>query len=100
MARTQATAPPEQSLVHLTRHSRENGEPLSTAVASAVAAADDTDPTDTSWTLTEYVDPSALDSLFDQYSDVTGGYWRFEFDVGQYRVVVENDGRISVYELS
>lgn len=100
MARTQATASPEQCLVHLTRHSRENGEPLSTAVASAVAAADDSDPTETSWTLTEYVDPGALDSLFERYSDATGGYWRFEFDVGQYRVVVENDGVISVYQSS
>ena len=99
MARTQVAAPPEQCLVHLTRHACESGEPLSTAVASAVAAADDTDPTATSWTLTEYIDPGALDSLFDQYSDVESGFWRFEFDVGGYRVVVENDGVISVYRL-
>lgn len=97
MARTQVTVPSEQSLVHMTRHAHESGEPLSTAVASAVAAADDAEPTATGWTLAEYVDPSALDALFDRYSDVTGGHWRFEFDVDQFRVVVENDGVISVY---
>jgi hypothetical protein len=81
------------------RHTHENGEPLSTAVASAVAAAGDTAPTETSWTLTDSIDPEALDALFDQYRATGGGFWRFEFDVGRYRVVVENDGVISVYRV-
>ncbi|EJN58359.1 HalOD1 output domain-containing protein [Halogranum rubrum] len=97
MMGNQVSVQPEQRLVHLTRHARESGESLSTAVASAVAAADDNDPTETSWTLTEYVDPDALDSLFDRYSDVTDGVWRFEFAIHCYCVVVEGSGIISVY---
>lgn len=99
MLRTQATATvnTEQSLVHLTRHAHEAGEPLSTAVASAVAAADDTIPTETPWKLTEFIDPDALDALFAQYNAVGGDIWRFEFGIDRFHVVVDSAGVISVY---
>lgn len=98
MADFQLSVPTESRLAHRTCHTGSSRDTLSTAVATALATAKDTDSTATPWTLTDYVDPDALDALFVEYHDEVDGYTRFEFVADDHRVVVESDGTISVYE--
>lgn len=94
-----ATAERNQSrrggtLVSETYRGTEEADSLTAAIIDAVAAAAGVDPTDHDLGLYEAVDLEALEALFARQSDDC----RFEFSVEEYRVVVEGDGHVVVFE--
>ena len=81
-------------------------DPLSQTVYGALADAEGVDPTDLDFELYRSVDVDALDALYRHTSsrasvasdpDPRGG-WTFSFEVDEYQVAVESDGRVAVYE--
>ncbi|WP_435179284.1 HalOD1 output domain-containing protein [Halorussus sp. AFM4] len=88
------------------RHPTGADDPLSRTVYGALADAEGVDPTDLDFELYRDVDVDALDALFrhasDRGSPAAGPGaregWSFSFGVGDYRVAVESDGRVAVYE--
>ena len=66
----------------------------STAVVELVASINDEDPTDLE-PLYEYVDPDALDTLFD--SERASSTSRFTFEFGSNTTTVHGDGTVAVY---
>lgn len=70
-------------------------ESLSTALAAMVARAKGADPTE-GFRLYEYVDPEALDALFDHSRRWADASWRLEFEAGEETIVVDSDGGIEV----
>ncbi|WP_433631008.1 HalOD1 output domain-containing protein [Halomicrococcus sp. NG-SE-24] len=66
------------------------------AVVRAIAAASDTNPTSLP-PLNEYIDPEALDRMFDEASENDGPSGRiFSFTVNGWNVFVRDDGRIRI----
>ncbi len=78
----------------VTRPLGEAGSP-SVAVALAVEELSDTDPCDLEWSLYDYLDPDALDSLVDR-GERCG--LEIEFSVGNYDVRLVAGERLSVSE--
>lgn len=73
----------------------ESGSSATEAVILALAEAVGVDPTDLP-PLFDYVDPDALDALFDRYDVGVGGDSIFSFQVDTWNVFVRSDGRIRV----
>lgn len=69
---------------------------LVVAVAEAVAAAEDIDPTALDAPLAEHVDFDALDSLYTSASERPETTWTVEFPVDGRTVTVRSDGDITV----
>jgi hypothetical protein len=67
-----------------------NVNSLSTAVVEAVAAREDVSPLSLSPPLASFVDPDALDLLFNRGSGAV------TFDAWGYRIVVSHDGTVEV----
>ena len=61
-------------------------------VVAALAAAEDVDPQQLEYTLSEYVDTDALTSLAQSEDSV----WEFKFRVKNHAVTLTHDGRIYV----
>jgi hypothetical protein len=85
----------EWLLINRSRYDPNGDEGLVAALVLAIAEAKDVDPLDYSLMppLADYFDPASIgDAFFDtaEEDDVT-------FTYETYRVIVENDGRISVY---
>ena len=79
------------------RYDRDEKQPPSVAVATALAEYHGDDVTDTSTLLYEYVDPEALDSLFaNRYDGKPRNVGQVQFDVDDVTVVVTPD-RVCVY---
>lgn len=70
-------------------------ESLSTALAAMVARAKGADPTE-EFRLYEYVDPEALDALFEHSRRWADASWQLEFEAGDETIVVGSDGTIEV----
>ncbi|GAB3019106.1 HalOD1 output domain-containing protein [Natronobiforma cellulositropha] len=74
---------------HRVRYGREQGEPPSVAVATALADYHGEDVRATSTHLYDYVDPEALDALFaDRYDGTTRADGQIRFQVHGVTVVV------------
>ena len=69
---------------------------ISTTIIEAVARVEGVDPTSTDLRLYDAVDLEALDALFEQSG--TDGDWQFEFSVHGFRIIVDGDGYVSVFE--
>lgn len=69
---------------------------LHVTVARAVAAARGEDPAATRDTLYDYVDPEALDRLYDHACRSDGADWEVAFTVGDHEVTLDSDGEIVV----
>ena len=82
--------------VHKAHHDPTGDGALSVTVIKAVAAAEGVDPTDCDLGLYEAVDLEALDALFEGRS--RDAQWRFEFSIGDYLVITDGDGSITVCE--
>lgn len=69
------------------------GVQASTTVVTAIAAAEDVDPTELDVTLYDVIDPDALDALFEQpgNEDLV-----VEFGVGEYTVTVRGSDHVLV----
>lgn len=78
-----------------TTYTASEGRALSTAVAEAIAAAADVDPTTSAFQLHDWLDPDALDHLF-AHQQRTGNEWLIEVMIDDYTVTVHSDGRIAV----
>jgi hypothetical protein len=70
-------------------------EPLSTTLAVAIGEHTDVDPTE--FRLYSYVDPDALDALFEPYADPVGQErgW-IEFRIPDHRVVIRSSGEVVI----
>ena len=78
-------------------HDLDGTAELSTALVHTIADATGVDPTDARFRLSEYVDPDALDRLFDGGSGETrGGPVELAFSLWGYRVTVDGTGRIEI----
>ena len=73
----------------------ESGRSAIEAIAVALAEATGTDPVDLP-PLYEYVDPDALNELFDRSASRTDGDVILSFQVDTWNVFVRSDGRIRV----
>ncbi len=79
------------------RYGRDDGEPPSVAVATALATYHGDDVTTTSTRLYDHVDPEALDALFaDRYDGGGRRAGKVTFDVGDATVVVRPES-VRVY---
>lgn len=78
------------------RYEWDDDTALSIAVVKAVAAASGRDPTDIE-PLYQYVDPDALDALFEQPDRGRAPNGTISFPVEDYFVVVRSDGEVVVY---
>lgn len=79
-------------------YERGANEPPSVAMATALAAYNGDDVTETSTRLYDYIDPEALDALFaDRDDDRTRDGGRVHFDIDGTTVVVRPSG-VQVYE--
>lgn len=68
---------------------------LSVAVAEALAAARGIEPIDLDITLYDYLDPEALDRMYER-CDGDGTTWRLEFAADRHHVIVRSDGLVAV----
>ena len=84
----------EPAPIHETQHDADAS--ISVTVIEVLASVEDVDPTDTDLRLYDAIDLEALDALFQHHSG--DDYWRFEFSVRGYSVIVDGDGHISVFE--
>lgn len=71
-------------------------ETLSTMLAQLIAKTKGLDPTDPGFRLYEYVEPDALDAMYDHARRREAVSWRFEFNVDDETVHVGSDGSIEV----
>lgn len=71
-------------------------EPLSTVLADMIARKRGVDPTQDGFRLYEYLNPEAVDALFEHSNRWEESSWRLEFDTGDETVVVRSDGFIRV----
>lgn len=72
------------------------GESLSLFLVNIVARMHDVEPTDEAFQLYDYVEPDAIDTLFDHAQTHEDASWRFELDIGQETVVVDSDGYVNL----
>lgn len=80
-------------------HGIDETSSLSTAIVSALAEIEETDPTALGFTLHDYVDPDALDAIFAPKLDGTmREECRLEFSLPDHHVTVFSDGHIIVKE--
>ena len=84
----------EPAPIHEAHHDADDS--LSVTIIDALASVEGVDPTDTDLRLYDEIDLEALDALFRR--DSGAGHWRFEFSVLEYRVIVDADGHISIFE--
>lgn len=71
-------------------------EALSTVLADMIARMKGVDPTDNGFRLYEYMDPEAIDAIYEHSRRWGNAEWRLEFDTGEMSVVVRSDGFIRV----
>jgi len=69
---------------------------LSIAVIEAVASVSGRDPIEIE-PLNRYVDPDALDEIFDRGDAAASAHGRISFPLEEYHVVVHSDGEILVH---
>jgi hypothetical protein len=81
-------------VAHL-RIDRTEYDTLSSVVVEALATARGESATDLDLCLHDYLDPSALDRLYDHAAE-TDGTWRLEFGVEERDVTVRSDGSVVV----
>lgn len=74
------------------------GRPPSVAVVAAIAAIEDTPPTEVDFSLYERIEPDALDALFADETDneESSADVMAEFSIDEYVVQVRSDGTITV----
>ncbi|MFC6785402.1 HalOD1 output domain-containing protein [Halobaculum halobium] len=78
-----------------TKYDSESDRSATDAIVRALADAAGVDPTDIP-PLFDYVDPDALNTLFDSSDRGTGGDTLLSFQVDTWNVFVRSDGRIRV----
>lgn len=72
------------------------GESLSTAMADMIARMKGVEPTHEGFRLYEYLNPDAVDSLFEHANRHEEASWKLTFNTGDQAVVVRSDGFIRV----
>lgn len=78
-------------------HDFDGSAELTTTLAHAISDVTGVDVTDTAFTLSDHVDPEALDRLFKPSSEGTSQIdGQFSFIVWEYRVTVYSDGQITI----
>jgi hypothetical protein len=82
-----------------TEYRREDDRTPSEAVVEALATAAGVEPTDLP-PLYDFVDPDALDTLFDGHHKATSGDTILSFRVNAWNVFVRGDGRVHVCDAS
>jgi hypothetical protein len=86
-----------QGNVHVVNHDFGGSAELTTTLAHAIADVTGIDVTDTEFTLTDHVDPEALDQLFRPKPDGThrmNGH--VSFSIWGYQVTVHSTGQITI----
>lgn len=71
-------------------------ESLSTVLADMIARMKGVDPTEDGFRLYEYLDPEAVDTLYEHSRRWEDSSWRLEFEAGGDTVTVRSDGFIRV----
>jgi hypothetical protein len=89
---------PARPPVEVFRSSYDEDESPSAAVVSAVSAMEGVEPTEVE-SLHDRIDPDALDTLLDRPVVIgDGGPFGVEFQYAGYRVIVRNNGSITILE--
>lgn len=70
-------------------------ETATIAVVEALAAARNVDATDLDLCLYDYLDPDALNRLYD-HADADGAAWRLKLEAERFDVTVRSDGLVTV----
>lgn len=85
---------------YVTYHDFDGVADLTTTVVHAISDVTGVDPTDAGFRLYDHVDPDALNNLFRPGSGDSGrNQATLSFNVWEYQVSIEGDGRITVVPL-
>lgn len=89
--------PQRGTRTYTAEHDFDGSAELTTTLVHAISDATGVDVTDTAFTLTDHVDPEALDRLFNPGEDGTVQIdAQFSFTVWEYRVTIDGDGQITI----